>query len=114
MSKVVITYNMLRNLDACSSQQSLFMQTFPDGAVLNKTNINKAIKAGLRISWLAIRVCPPSKKYLADAICDKVKELLNNSYITDGPLSARTKIRMAYQKEMGAFLLSIKDELEFN
>ena len=58
-----ITNALLRKHNACSDQRKLFAKTFPNGAVINKTNITKAIKAGLNLGWVIEVLLPaPAKK----------------------------------------------------
>lgn len=38
---------------ACQKERELFENVFPNGAVVNKANALKAVKAGLNVEWLA-------------------------------------------------------------
>lgn len=60
----VITGAFLATLGACESGQCQFDHHFPGGAKLTKANLAKAIKAGLPVKWLAMRV--PAMKKLHD------------------------------------------------
>ena len=52
MSVPIITLDMLRQHDACSDQQELFVATFGQSAKLTRRNWARAIKVGLSVSWM--------------------------------------------------------------
>jgi hypothetical protein len=56
-----ITARMLRLSGACSSQVELFRSTFPHGAKVTLTSIEKANEAGLDVEWIA-RLLPEDKR----------------------------------------------------
>jgi hypothetical protein len=57
----MITDKTLKELGACASQVRLFKKTFPNGVNWTKTNVRKAVNAGLNVDWLICRSYDKSK-----------------------------------------------------
>lgn len=51
MKPITITLRTLDRLGACEAHRGLFARTFPFGAVLNETNITRALGARLDVHW---------------------------------------------------------------
>ena len=68
-----INSNWLRENDACPDQVELFESTFGSSAKITLPNIQKAVRAGLNLSWLVPHLLSPRgfkayKKALAPAL----------------------------------------------
>lgn len=62
-NETVITGKMLRGeLRGCALTKDIeiFEETFPNGARVNKRNINKALKLGLNLGWFCTHFLPPA------------------------------------------------------
>ena len=56
----IITLDMLRQHNACSDQQELFVDTFGQSAKLTRRNWARAIKVGLSVFWMERLLSAPA------------------------------------------------------
>ena len=59
---VWITKEMLNKHHACSFQVGLFAQQWPKGVEVSEESVDKAIRLGLNLSWLARRMPRPARR----------------------------------------------------
>lgn len=57
-----ITLRLLHRHGACSAEKSKFKRVFPKGAPITAAAIRKAIKKGLSVNWLLLRLDLPEIK----------------------------------------------------
>jgi hypothetical protein len=65
MKKLVITYNDLLNMDACSTQLNIFQEVFGNEVAVTKKNIQRAIENDLHVTWLMDKHVEYKKKLLS-------------------------------------------------
>lgn len=69
MKPITITLRTLERLNACEAHRDLFVKTFPFGAVLNETNITRALGAGLDVHWF---IAASRRLNVKGFICDQL------------------------------------------
>jgi len=57
---LTITRAWLAQHDACEDQADLFEKLWPDGAVVTKDTLARAVRAGLSLEWLVKQVLSPA------------------------------------------------------
>jgi hypothetical protein len=71
---MLITVDVLRAHNACTSQVELFDRTFMGGCTITLAVLRKARKAGLGVGWIA-RLLPPDIRSVYDAAMDEAQKV---------------------------------------
>jgi hypothetical protein len=76
-----ITLSWLKNHRACLSQRRLFKATFGNSAEISRDNLQAALKAGLRLSWLQDALYPSISSSFAVCENDPVYQKILHDYL---------------------------------